>query len=194
MMIEPLQWKKNFINSPKMISELLFSNLKSLETKKLVNPTSKENTIGTHKREQHQKYHLIRIKARREYFDVIHGKATSEALFRQRPSSFDTQNNNEENKSEIRVFQSTIRRNKRLPSNLQPMDVRSSKFTYKTERGIRRRKNEQKRENENEVKLRKLGTVKYMFVGRNDVVIVGALTGRVVAEVDLGVVIFDGVV
>ena len=74
------------------------------------------------------------------------------------------------------------------------MDVRSSKFTYKTERGIRRRKNEQKRENENEVKLRKLGTVKYMFVGRNDVVIVGALTGRVVAEVDLGVVIFDGVV
>lgn len=82
-MIEPLQWKKNFINSPKMISELLFSNLKSLETKKLVNPTSKENTIGTHKREQHQKYHLIRIKARREYFDVIHGKATSEALFRQ---------------------------------------------------------------------------------------------------------------
>ena len=99
-MIEPLQWKKNFINSPKMISELLFSNLKSLETKKLVNPTSKENTIGTHKREQHQKYHLIRIKARREYFDVIHGKATSEALFRQRPSSFDTQNNNEENKSD----------------------------------------------------------------------------------------------
>lgn len=33
-----------------------------------------------------------------------------------------------------------------------------------------------------------------MFTARNDVVIVGAIAGRIAAKVDLGAVIFDGVV